>query len=127
MEITIKIPDQVYREDQTYAEYFKAVQAMVDRMAVSHYKYGRIYDNAKLASVDERRCALQRISMYDQRYIEQDAIWESANRKELDTGNVDNLYDAANFLILEALFPKHDAAHFRSQTSSESPGLEFRQ
>lgn len=125
MEIKIQIPDQVYNEDPTYAEYFTKVQAMVDRMAMSHYKYGRVDDNAKLAEVDELKNALQRISMYDPANILQAPIWPS-KAKEVSTGNTENLLDAANFLIIEAIFPKHPKAFFKAQTSAQSPGLTFK-
>lgn len=120
MEITLRIPDQVYNEDPTYAEYFKILQAMIDRMAVSHFKYGRLDDNAKTGMVDEMLCARKRMWMYD-------GIGPQAEGKRGDTGNVENLYDAANFVIIEAMFPQHGAAHFKAQRSQDSPGLEYRE
>lgn len=109
MDITLRIPDQVWNEDPTYPEYFKALQAMVDRMAMSHFKYGRIDNNAKCAEVDEIASGMQRMDMYNL------------------TGNIENLYDAANFFVIESVYPKHKKAHFKSQTSSESPGLIYKE
>lgn len=118
MEITIKIPDQVFAEDPTYAEYFVKIQEMVNRMAVSHFKYGRVDDNAKLASVDEVLSGRKRLWMYD-------GIGPSADGKKGNTGNTENLLDAANFFIIESIFPKHVKAHFAAQTSAQSPGLTY--
>ncbi len=110
--------------------YFKAVQEEVNRMAVSHYKYGRVDDNAKLAEVDEFRSGLKRLSMYNAQYFTTDTlrlIWGEDKRKPLDTGNTENLLDANNFFRLEHLFPKHPNSHFKSQTSAQSPGLTYKE
>jgi hypothetical protein len=109
MQIILTIPDQVYSEDPAYTKYFEILQGMVNRMAVSHYKYGPIKPNATTCEVDELASARKRERMY------------------LETGNTENLWDEANFVIIEAMFPQHEKAHFRSQTSAESPGLEFRE
>ena len=128
MQVTIEIPDQIWNEDPTYAEYFKGMQEEVNRMAVSHYKYGRVDDNAKLASVDEVRSGLKRLLMYSTQGFTKDQIdiiWGEDKRKPLNTGNTENLLDANNFFRLEFLFPKHPKAHFKAQTSAQSPGLTF--
>lgn len=123
MEITLRIPDQVYKEDKTYQRFAEAIQMMLNRMAVSHYKYGPMDTN--LPSVDELLNALQRISMYDSRALDRKKIWKDKTPKPLNTGNTENLLDAANFLIMEFLEPKHSKAHMRPQTSKESPGLSY--
>ena len=108
MQVTIEIPDQIWNEDPTYAEYFKGMQEEVNRMAVSHYKYGRVDDNAKLASVDEVRSGLKRLLMYSTQGFTKDQIdiiWGEDKRKPLNTGNTENLLDANNFFRLEFLFP----------------------
>lgn len=123
MEITLRIPDQVYQEDPSFQRFFEAMQAMVDRMAMSHFKYGLMEHDFK-TNVDDLRCALQRVAMYDARYLAEN-IWEYATQKPVNTGNTENLLDAANFLLIEYLFPRHEEAHFRAQSDTESPGLEF--
>lgn len=120
MEITIKIPDQVYEEDSTYKEYFKVIQAMVDRMSVSHFKYGCIDENAQLAEVDEMLSGRKRLWMYD-------GQGPKVEGKKGNTGNIENLYDAANFFIIESIFPKHPNAFFKAQSSAQSPGLTYKE
>lgn len=114
MEITIKIPDQVYKEDPTYKKYFEGLQMMVNRMAVSHFKYGRIDHNA--GKIDEMKSGRQRLWMYDGK-------GPRAGNKEGNTGNTENLLDAANFFLIEFTHPQHRKAEFRAQSASESPGL----
>jgi hypothetical protein len=123
MEIKLRIPDQVYKEDRTYIRFFEAIQMMVNRMAVSHFKYGAIESN--LSSVNELQNALQRVSMYDSKMLSRAKVWKGKTPKPLNTGNAENLLDAANFLIMEFLEPKHPKAHMRAQTSKESPGLSY--
>jgi hypothetical protein len=123
MKIVIEIPDQVYKEDPSYKRYFEGLQMMVNRMAVSHYKYG-VIDNHD-GNVDEVRCGLQRLSMYDDSLLDADLIWEGATRKKLNTGNTENLLDAANFMLIEFIMPQHAKAKFKSQTSEQSPGLTY--
>lgn len=128
MKIEIEIPDQVWNEDPTYVAYFEAVQQEVNRMAVSHYKYGRVDNNAKLSDVDEIRSGLKRLTMYSTKGLTKeqvDILWGEDKRKPLNTGNTENLLDLANFVRLEYLFPKHPKAFFRAQTSAQSPGLTF--
>jgi hypothetical protein len=121
MKITINIPDQVYQQDPAYKKYFEALQMMVNRMAVSHYKYGKINGNGP--AVDELKSGLQRAAMYDTRYLKSKKIWQGRTPKPLNTGNTENLIDAANFMLLEYMFPKHRDAEFEAQPSSASPGL----
>jgi hypothetical protein len=96
-------------------------RAMVNRMAVSHYKYGKINGNGP--AVDELKSGLQRAAMYDTRYLKSKKIWQGRTPKPLNTGNTENLIDAANFMLLEYMFPKHRDAEFEAQPSSASPGL----
>lgn len=118
MEITIRIPDQVYKEDPFYKEhYFKMLQAMTDRMAMSHYKYGPVRANAT-GGVDEMKSGRQRLWMYDGKGVR--AVGKCGN-----TGNIENLYDAANFFLCEAAYPHHKHGHFRAQSSKESPRLAY--
>lgn len=81
---------------------------MANRMGVSEQKYGPLENNYphKVNSLDS---ANERILMY------------------LETGNTEWLIDAANQIIIEALFPSVDKSHFRATDSDESPGLVQRQ
>ena len=106
MKIELFIPDQVTKEDEAFKLYFENLQLMVNRMAVSHYKYGEMSntypDNARAIDSVQKR-----VNLYDM------------------TGNLENVLDAANFLIIEACFPSHHKAHFRAQSSQESPGIVY--
>jgi hypothetical protein len=78
------------------------VDGMARRMAVSFHKYGRVADAAgKVKCVES---AEQRMAKY------------------LDDGNTEWLIDAANFLMMEFMFPQHPGAHYRATDSGESPG-----
>lgn len=116
MNITLNIPDQVWTEDPSYQKYFELLQQMVNRLAMSHYKYGPIEDNAVIGEVDEMLSGRKRLWMYD-------GIGPEAEGKKGNTGNVENLLDAANFFLIETMFPKHVKSHFKAQTSEQSPGL----
>jgi hypothetical protein len=78
-------------------------QMMRDRMAVSFAKYGDIRD-AYPHKVDALESADQRLQEYQK------------------TGNTEFLVDAANFLMIEFMLPRHPRAHFRATGSHESPG-----
>src|SRR5437868_15003986 len=99
MQVTITIPDQVWNEDPEYKRYFEAIQFMVNRMAVSHFKYGKIGDKCNVPGIDDAMGGRQRLCMYD-------GIGPAPDYKDVDTGNTENLLDAANFFILEHLYPK---------------------
>lgn len=77
---------------------------MRNRMDQSRGKYGELsFEKAKLT--DQIRSMIARVKKYEQ------------------TGNTEWLVDAANFLMIEFLFPQHHEAHFRATSSSESPGV----
>lgn len=79
------------------------VEKMKERMIISFYKYGPLAEgfphkvNA-VASLQDRL------------------------RKYAETKNTEFLVDAANFAMIEFMFPSLDGAHFRSTDSDESPG-----
>ncbi len=79
------------------------VQGMVDRMAMSFFKYGRVAD-AYPKKVDAIASLERRLAMYKQ------------------TGNGDWLMDVANFAMIEFMHPRHPDFHFRPTDSHESPG-----
>lgn len=88
-------------------DYWDTVQKMANRMAFSQEKYGDLADGYP-HRVDAMANVKERIALYE------------------ETGNIEWLLDAANFAIIEALYPAHPDAHFRSTDSTESPGLRSR-
>ena len=91
---------------------------MVSRMDVSHHKYGLMGKKypVEAHAIDSARV---RQWMYD-------GVGEPVEGKEGNTGNIENLLDAANFNVIEAILPSHKKAFFKAQTSSESPGIVFK-
>ena len=81
------------------------VARMKNRMATSYYKYGPIKKNYADGSTDAIKEMRERIKKYK------------------ETGNTEWLADAANFAMIEFMYPQHDEAHFRATDSGESPGL----
>jgi hypothetical protein len=127
MVVELKFPDSFYNKDRVnYDNFFKALQLMLNRMAVSHEKYQgeRTMDDCQ-AAFDEVRSMCQRLAMYDKTYIKTEDLFNIANPKPLHTGNTENLLDVANMAVIEFLFPKHPKAKFKAQTTKESPGLEY--
>ena len=108
MKFKIEIPEQVVNEEPEMRDYFAALQQMANRMAVSHFKYGNMSDNFpdNAIAADGVR---KRIEMYR------------------ETGNTENCLEAANYAVIEFLFPSHKKAHFRAQASHESPGQPWRE
>ncbi len=78
------------------------VQGMRDRMAVSYFKYGAVAEGAP--KMDAIASLMKRLRMY------------------ADTGNTEYLMDAANFAMIEFMYPKHPQAHFEGTDDSGSPG-----
>lgn len=79
------------------------LQGMLDRMGVSYFKYG----SADLVYPDDLD-ALASLHRRVERYR--------------DTGNTEWLIDAANFAMIEFMYPSHPEAHYRGTDSAESPG-----
>jgi len=103
MLFSISIPDQVVSEEPELRDYFTALQLMVNRMAASHFKYGNMSDKFP-ESANAANGVTKRMEMYR------------------ESGNTENCLDAANYAVIEYLFPAHKKAHFRAQESHESPG-----
>lgn len=95
MEIRTSCPDSEFSQD--------FIQGMVDRMAVSYHKYGAVAD-AYPDKVDAMASMAKRIQNYR------------------SDGNTEWLIDAANFLMIEFMRPRHDDAHFQATDSDASPG-----
>lgn len=96
MEIKI-IPDAASEVSSTF------IQGMADRMAMSFYKYG-IASLAYPRLVDAMKSLELRLDKYKQ------------------TGNTEYLIDAANFAMIEFMYPRHPKAFFEPTDSKGSPG-----
>lgn len=79
------------------------LQGMVDRMAVSYHKYGKVAD------------------AYPHKVNAIASLKERLRKYEYD-GNTEWLMDVANFAMIEFMHPKHKEAHFRPTDSRESIG-----
>lgn len=76
---------------------------MLDRMGMSFFKYGRVAE-AYPKRVDAMKSLRLRLMKYEV------------------TGNTEALIDAANFLMIEFMHPKHPTAHYAPEDSQASPG-----
>jgi hypothetical protein len=108
VKFTIDIPDQVIDEEPELHLYVDALQLMVNRMAVSHFKYGNMSDKFP-DSANAADGVTKRMAMYE------------------ESGNTENCLDAANYAVIEYLFPSHEKAHFRAQAAHESPGQPWKE
>lgn len=108
MKFTIDIPDQVIDEEPELNLYLAALQLMANRMATSHYKYGNMSDKFPDSAVAADGVT-KRMAMY------------------AESGNTENCLDAANYAVIEHLFPGHKKAHFRAQAAHESPGQPWKE
>jgi hypothetical protein len=75
-------------------------QGMVDRMALSYYKYGPVA-KANINAIESLQLRL---------------------KKYAETGNTEFLMDAANFAMMEFMRPSHPDAFFEPTDSNQSPG-----
>ncbi len=91
-------PEAIGRQE--FCERFAA--GMRERMVASYFKYGPVEESQ--GKVDYMKSMHQRLKSYD------------------ETGNTEFLMDAANFLMIEFMFPRHPAAYFAPTDSRESPG-----
>jgi hypothetical protein len=108
MKIELEVSDKILEEDPGLGDYLNSLQLMLNRMIVSHYKYGAM-DNHYPDSAQAIDSAMKRLDMYKK------------------TGNTENCLDAANFLVIEHLFPSHEKSHFRAQSAAESPGIVYKE
>jgi hypothetical protein len=108
VKFTIDIPDQVIDEESELKDYLDALQLMVNRMAMSHFKYGNMSDKFP-DSANAAEGVKKRMAMYK------------------ESGNTENCLDAANYAVIEYLFSSHEKAHFRAQAAHESPGQPWKE
>ena len=95
------IPLRVCSNVRDYSEVF--LQGMLNRMVVSHYKYG----SASVA-YPEKVDALSSLNARLDKYRR--------------TGNTEFLIDAANFAMIEFMHPSVPGASFVATDSDQSPG-----
>lgn len=76
-----------------------------NRIEVGFYKYGPAHKNYSSGNIQ----AIQTMERCVQKYKE--------------TGNTEILVDAANYLMLEFMYPQHEKAYFNATDSSESAGI----
>lgn len=79
------------------------IEGMRKRMYVSYYKYGRLRD-AYPHKLDAMKSMMLRLEEYAK------------------TGNTEYLIDAANFCMIEFMFPAREGAFFKPTDSDGSPG-----
>jgi hypothetical protein len=79
------------------------MRGMVARMEMSYFKYGDLKD-AYPEKIDAMACLQQRLEQYEK------------------TKNTECLIDAANFCMIEFMFPRLEGASFVPTDSDQSPG-----
>lgn len=98
-DVILRWPDNV-----PHSEYSLAfMQGMLDRMAMSYFKYGLVADAYPL-HVDAIDSLHKRL------------------RKYRKTGNTEWLIDVGNFAAIEFGHPAHENAHYEAKDSEDSPG-----
>lgn len=95
MELRTACPDSEFSQ--------KFLQGMLDRMAMSFHKYGKV--------ADAFPSRVQAVASLTQRL-----------REYAKTGNTEYLMDAANFAMIEFMCPAHPNAHFKATDDEGSPG-----
>jgi hypothetical protein len=98
MTLPANVPDTEFSEE--FVDFQK------NRMALSYYKYGPV-SNAFPSRVDAIETAERYLELYKQ------------------SGNKERLVDAANYLMIEFMHPKHPDAHFKATDSKGSPGRKW--
>lgn len=123
MEINVieKVPESEF--SQPFA------QGMYDRMAMSWFKYGFVKD-----AYPHKVNAIQSLLIRLVRYMGPDAFQAAVTRvltampdiekakHQREAGNTEYLMDAANFAMIEFMYPSLPNAHFTPTDSSASPG-----
>ena len=88
---------------QEYSDRFDELRR--NRMEMSYYKYGPVRKNYATGNIQ----AISTLKKCLEKYKE--------------TGNTEYLVDAANYAMLEYMYPQHPKAHFRATSSEESAGI----
>ncbi len=82
------------------------LEGMQDRMLMSYHKYGAVKENYKT----------------NPPLIQALPTMHKCVKKYEDTGNTEYLIDAANYLMIEFMYPQIPNAYFKSTKSEESAG-----
>jgi hypothetical protein len=90
--------------ESEFSDHF--VHLMMNRMGMSYYKYGPCH-RAFPKLVDALATMEKYVELYKQ------------------TGNRERLVDAANYLMIEFMYPRHPDAHFTPTESKDSPGRKW--
>ncbi len=102
MKFTLEIESGAYANDKDLRRYIEALQLITNRMSVSHYKYGPLGDKFP----------------HSMKSIVQMEAREQAYHA---TMNTEHMLDAANYALIEFLFPSYKDAYFKALESHESP------
>lgn len=98
------LPIVALRQNSPSTEFSERfLQGMLDRMAVSYYKYGPVAEGFP-KRVDAIGTLRAKLLDYER------------------TGNTEWLMDVANYAMIEFMHPRHPDAHFRPTDSKESKG-----
>ena len=85
-------------------------EGMCARMVMSWFKYGDVAEGAK--KIDAIKSALVRLDLYQ----------NGDPAKNIPAGNRDYLMDAANFCMIEFMYPNHPQSFFHATDDDGSPG-----
>ncbi|MGM0411664.1 MAG: hypothetical protein ACQEQF_13005 [Bacillota bacterium] len=83
---------------------FDFIEKMKNRMIVSYFKYGRVRNSYKNGKINALESADERIKKYK------------------ETGNLEYLIDASNFIMCEYMYPQNEDAYFEGTDSNGSIG-----
>ena len=100
MQIILEFPDEI--QEPCISQEF--LQGLLDRMAVSYFKYGPV--TSEIISRRDMRATTQ--LRFDKYHTDHNTEW---------------LMDVANFCMIEFMCPAYPDAHFRPTDSDESPGV----
>lgn len=89
------------------------VQGMANRMGVSFFKYGPVPE-AYPDKVDAIATGKEKIKLY----LEGGVV----KGKAIEPGNVEYLIDAANYMMIEFMYPRNPNAFFKATDSDGSTG-----
>jgi hypothetical protein len=92
------------------------VQYMANRMAVSFFKYGPVSE-AYPSRVDAIATLRMKIDLY--------LNGGTVKGGHVEPGNTEYLVDAANYCMIEFMYPKHPLAHFAATDSDGSNGRQW--
>ena len=73
-------------------------------MILSYFKYGRVKDSYESGKINALKSAIERIEKYK------------------ETGNLEYLVDASNFIMCEYMYPQNKNAYFEGTDSNGSIG-----